>query len=285
MELSFQSGCEADLFQPLLSYLRAKQSGTFTAPYIPQLSLRPVHQLCKIALLWKEAGFLREAGQLAYHLKPLLAFPTLWCPEKEFEPLEEMEKIFAQLKSIESIPSAPLLDVFLYQSPLFEGAFTYSGNGSSLGVIQTPRAQIRSFGPQAASLQFGIQGKGENGWARCLAFPEIWLEMKVDWKETACRLDFRFVGLKPEMPLSMAFYLKGTQCQIGNEIFKPKSLKRFQNEADSVLCDNLKIESSFKQGIQLIPLAGEGCFWDAEFLLTFSLPPFLSTHSFTIVAK
>lgn len=284
MELfnDLQSGCEAGYDQPLLDYLRAKKAGKTTPPYIPRCTLMPLYKLCQLALQWHQAGFQRQAGELAFWLLPLEPFLPLWCPEKEYCE-KSAKKLFSHLREIQPIPGfVPDFDVTLFDSPFMKSAFTLSGNGTSLGMIRLGGAEIRAMGPQGASLNFGIQGRGMNGWTRCSAFPEVWMEVKTDCKEMECKLDLRFVGIKPETPLSFAFYVKAESCQIGSELLKPKSLRRFSGEAKFVQLNQLVIESALPHKIQVIPLAGQGCFWDCEFLISFEIHPFAAQANFSI---
>ena len=300
----------------------------------------PVHKLCKLALLWQEAGFVREAGQLARWLFKLEHFPSLWCPEKEYDE-EEGKRLFSHLAKIEPIyrepssfvnlgdrhsgpslsyPSSavlmqyrppqdssnldhseahqnsqnltvcgiagvePEIHLSLVETSRISAALTLDGNGTSLGMIRSGDVEIRAFGPQSASLMFGIKGRSMNGWTRTAAYPEVWLEMKHEVKDEELKLDFRFVGIKAEMPLSLSFYVKAPSCQIGNDILKPKSLRRFHGEVQAVSFGNkLKIESGQPHKVQVIPLAGEGCYWDAEFLVSFELHPFIPQASFRLI--
>jgi hypothetical protein len=44
----------------------------------------------------------------------------------------------------------------------------------------------------------------------------------------------------------------------------------------------LQIESSLPRKVRIIPLAGEGCFWDTEFLAAFEIPSIDPQLRFTI---
>ena len=287
MELfkDIHSGCEADLFQPLHAYLRSRKMGRTTPPYIPTISLLPVHKLCELALLWQEAEFTKEAGELASWLLPFERFPALWCPEKQFDE-KQAASLFSQLKKIEPIAGkGPDFDVDVLSHGAFEAAFTLSGNGTSMGMIRNGDVEIRALGPQSESLKFGIQGHGMHGWARCFAAPEVWVETKREWTDDQIKMDYRFVGLQPEEPFFFAFYVKAGSCQIGSEVLKPKSLRRFNGEGSQVRLNRTVIESSMVHKIQVIPLAGEGCFWDCEFLVSFEIHPIAPQASFSISLK
>jgi hypothetical protein len=277
------SSCEADAYQPLLDFLRLKKKGRAPPPYIPKWDLMPIHKLCKLALLWQEAGFEIEARQLACWLFKLESFLPLWCSDKEYDE-KEAKRLFDLLRGVEPLLGfEPKFNLELLNTSRMSSAITLDGNGTSLGIIRSGDLEIRAFGPQDTSFNFGIKGRGVDGWTRVSSFPEVWLEMKTFLQEDGFAFDFRFVGLKPESPIFLAFYVKGSSCQIGHDIFKPKSLKRFYGEARlAIFGDKLKIESEELHKVQLIPLAGEGCFWDCEFMLSFELHPFVNQARFKV---
>jgi hypothetical protein len=186
----------------------------------------------------------------------------------------------------------PDLGLKLYRNKKIASVFTLTGWESSLGVIQAGDVEIRAMGPQTVPLayakDFGISripdGTPLNDWTRLTALPEVWIEMKSAAGESDCKLDLRIIGVKPQNPLAMVFYAKAQSCQIGNNIYKPKSLSRFNGEIQSLIVKGkegeLKIESSLSHKVQVIPLAGEGCFWDSEFLIAFEIHPFAASASF-----
>ncbi len=263
--------------------MRSQKTRRISPPYIPKWDFMPLQKLCRLALLWQEAGFQKEASELAYWLFQWESFSSLWCPDKEYRE-EEIQHSFSLLRAIEPIAAGVLdCNISIQSNPFTSSAFTLDGRGTSLGFIRAEEVEIRAFGPQSASLSFGINGRGVNGWTRTLADPEVWLEMNVELKERDYRLDFKMIGLKPELPLSLAFYVKAQSCQIGEEMLKPKSLRRYFGEVNSILFGNkLRIESAQPYKVQIIPLAGEGCFWDCQFLLSFELQPFVSQTSFRV---
>jgi len=194
--------------------------------------------------------------------------------------------------------SDPVLGLSLHQHKTMTSAFTLTGWGSSMGMIRTGDVEIRAMGPQILPLtdakRFGISrvpnGSPIGNWTRCLALPEVWIEVKTEVKTGAddaeCGIDLRFIGLKPETPLLFVFYVKAQSCQIGNSLLKPKSLYRYSGEAKSLFLKGneggLKLESSLSHKVQVIPLAGEGCFWDAEFLISFEIHPVTALAQFRL---
>ncbi len=277
-----QSSCEADFHQPLFDYLRCRHSGQTTPPYIPVCDLKPIEQLAKLALLWNEAGFAKEAGQLAHWLSPLRAYPTLWSTEKQFDERRSSEWM-ERLSSIQPIPGwSPDFSYTLLKSPFMSGVLTWAGNKTSLGVIRGKEGEIRAFGPQSPSFLFGIDGKGIDGWVRAAAYPEVWFEFKSKLNENELQIDFRFIGVDSQTPLALAFYAKGPQCQVGGELLKPKTLRRFIGEGKEARIGSIGIASPQTHKMEVIPLAGEGGFWNSDFLIQFEISPFNPQICFTI---
>ncbi|MBU6383734.1 MAG: hypothetical protein KGR16_05405 [Verrucomicrobia bacterium] len=278
------TGREADLYRPLLAYLRGSKGAS---SYTPRWALMPLPKLCQLALLWKQAGFVREAGELAAWLKAFAPFPSLWCPEKEFDE-EKTARMFSKLQEIPPLASAAGFDcnVSLMQTAKVSAALTWDGHETALGAIRAAGFEIRAFGPQAERLPFGIIGKGMNGWARAACYPEVWLEMKGAVQGEGIKLNFRFVGVQPECPLSLVFYVVAPSCEVEKEILKPKTLRRFLGETAQVQFERKgMIVSDVPQKVQIIPLAGETCFWGATFLLSYPIHPWTSQIALTCVAK
>jgi hypothetical protein len=275
MELfnTLQSSCEAGFDQPLIDFLEKKKNGKNPPPYTPRCSIQPLYKLAQLALLWNEAGFVKEARELAGWLIPLKDYPSLWCSEKEYNPAE-CKEWFSRLAALEPLPGwSPDFSYSLFE----HGVFTFSGKGTTLGVIRSKDAEIRAFGPQSPKLIFGIDGKGSEGWISTFAYPEVWFHIKPEVTEENVRLSLRFMGVTQETPLFFSFYVKAPLCKVGGEIFKPKSLKRFIGDAARVELGSMAIESSQVHKVEVIPLAGEGGFWDADFLVSFEIHPLLSS--------
>lgn len=316
-----EAGNNRPLSVSILSRLRAKKEGRIVSPFIPHWEPKSLPKLCQTALLWALAGEKTEAGHLASFLLQFALDPlplSLFCPEHEynekegrnsfsllFRALGDFERAAHYFSStedpfllalakenitIEAIRSETVPDfgLKLSQGPKMTAAFTLTGSGTSLGMIRAGNVEIRALGPQALPLsdsnRFGIRQKMGNtyGWVRTEAYPDVWIEVKTEMQEE-CKLNLRFVGLKSDSPLAFVFYVKADSCRIGSERLLPKSLRRFNGEAQSaVFEDRLKIESSTAHKVQVIPLAGEGCFWDSEFLIAFEIHPFEQTASFKV---
>ncbi len=177
----------------------------------------------------------------------------------------------------------------------FSWALSLSGQGTSLGCAQKGSIEIRAFGPQSYPLVdkggFGVKGiqralsvdsSQMHGWARTMA-NEIWVDVR--GKES--RLDLRFMGLNSERKMAFVFYVKAQSAQVGSTIYRPKHLQRYSGDASSVYftqgADRLEIVSPLSAKMELIPLAGEGCYWETDFLLAYELNPFQSHASFCFV--
>lgn len=283
----------------VLIYLLAKKIGRLTPPLIPRYAFLPLFELCQLALLWSIAGFSREASCLAHSISSFLDFPTLWCREDEYD--EEEAAFSLALFRSENISKKNLSPFFLAMSTLFssfdipcsitsfspaplffhsaqiQGVLTLLGIGTSLGAFRANEIEVRAFAPHAAPLNelkgFGIERvlEGEDRWTRSIGFPGVWLEVK-DFFENG--LDIRFLGLDVDSSLHFSFYVKAPRAQIGMACFTPKSLNRYRGESAPVFFgEKLQIESLLPTKMELIPLAGEGCFWNTDFLLSFEIHP------------
>lgn len=206
----------------------------------------------------------------------------------------------------EKIHEDPLLGAWICAQDETQGekgtlsaAFTWTGQGTSLGAISLEGAEleIKAFGPQALPLnlegRFGIEkipdGNPADKWMRCFAYPEIWLSLQPAFYGSSCQLAFRFQGLAPTAPLALVFYAKAEGCKAGNEILKPKSLRRYAGEGNSLVLQQgeriLRIESETSRKIQVIPLAGAGAFWNADFLISFEIHPVETAAMFSISSE
>lgn len=279
MELfkDFQSDGGADVRQPFPSSKRAHP------PYIPKWDIMPLDKLSQLALNWHAAGLCHEAGQLASVLLSLKRFPYFWSTENRYQE-ERVTSLFTELKTIPQLDGpSPIIP---FSDGLLDGVFTLSGNGTSLGAIRLQEIEIRAIGPQAFPLndsnRFGIKTSGSDSWVRTFALEEVWMEVGIK-KEKGCCINIRFVGLAFDHPMAFVFYVKARNCQVGTEVLQPKSLRSFHGEVQSVMFENgLQIESSHIHKVQVIPLAGEGCFWNTQFLVSFEMHPLQPQASFFI---
>lgn len=187
----------------------------------------------------------------------------------------------------------PHLGLGYFRSAEKSAAMTLCGSGTSLGVFRAKDVEIRAMGPQGFPLgnleTFGIDrqpdGAFMTGWTRLAASPETWMHLQADLKGGAFSL--KFLGLKPDEPVAFVFYVKAGSCAVEGQVFKPKSLQRYTGAASAFLFrgkeSQLKIECASSLRPQLIPLAGDGGFWGADFLLSFEILPFASQVNFSIL--
>lgn len=283
MELfDFHASCGADLYRPLMAHLKAKRLGEDSPTYVPTWDLCALHKLARLATLLHDAAFFEEASHLSAWILSFKSFPSLWCKEKEFDE-KKIISSFERLKNINPVEGRKYEhNATLLKTAKMDAVLTLDGSQTSLGVINSG-IEIRAFGPQADPLSFGINGKGMDGWTRSFADPEVWLEMKHRMEDDNLILDFRFVGIRPEKPLFLAFYVKANLCQVGGQELQPKSLKRYLGETSKIQLDNCFIKTDQPQKVEVIPLAGGGCFWDTEFLVSYPLSPFVPQFSVKIL--
>ena len=299
----------------LLVHLIAKKLGRSTPPLVLHPTCLPLFELCQLAVLWSIAGFAKEASSLAHSLFPLLDFPTLWTREEEYNALESdlSFSFFRPMRNgIDPAGAPPFfqaighlfsgfdvpcsIELFcpkpiFFHAPDIQGALSLLGRRTPLGTFRAKEVEIRAFGPQSLPLSsvsgFGIERSmgGEDGWTNVSACPEVWLHV-THFCESG--LGIQFLGLIPGAPLNFSFYIKASKAQIESAQFLPKSLIRYQGASKPVvLNENFQIESLLPTQMELIPLAGEGCFWGTEFLLSFEIQPITSRVEFEwkLIAK
>lgn len=169
----------------------------------------------------------------------------------------------------------------LFKGEEIQAAFATMGEGIALGALSAFGLEFPALGPQAYPLndpsRFGIRRVlREKRWGAVFAKPDVWFDM--DPSLQGGIFQSRFIGLTPEFPMAFVFYVKAEKAQVGNEIFYPKSLLRYSGGSRKIVFERnesrVTIESGIPGKMDLIPLAGEGCFWNAEFLLAFEIPSF-----------
>ncbi len=184
----------------------------------------------------------------------------------------------------------PILDAQIFDDVVFDlekeissshpsfcrAAFVTEGEGMSLGVLVAKEVEIVALGPQVSSLNepqlFGMDRiVSSRRWGRVHAQKDVWFEVESDLTQGS--LDIRFYG-NPQS-LFFVFYLRADQVMIDSKTYLPKTLDRYQGQGFPVILRRKNTEVVLKEmrssTTYLIPLAGEGCFWGADFLLAFQV--------------
>lgn len=282
----------------------------------------PLYELCQLALIWAVGGHQEAADDLASRIYYLVQkFPLFGCKENNYAEKEAivsvdlflkacgLERVFeaprdpffaalaSKLPHFTITPSAPVFGWGLYERKDLALLLALTGKKGPLGAIQSGDVEIRSFGPTTPPLSdpthFGIQrefaGEPPEGWTSVAAVPEVWMQVKSLLEEKHCELECRFMGLETAKPLFMAFYVKAENILVNGQIYKPKSLNRYQGEARTFVFkgrrSELVLEANTSHKVQLIPLAGEGGFWNTDFLLAFEIQTVEAQCSFTLLQK
>jgi hypothetical protein len=235
--------------------------------------------LVSFALLFRALGKEKEAGN---YLK------------KVTSPIDPFFQALALRSPVFSVEAASLIDskkgLAIHQADKITTAIALTGKETSLGACLAGDVEIRAMGPQVLPIgskgKFGIQrsvdGDPLENWTRCAGFLECWVEVKAD----AENLSLNFVGVRAEELLGYVFYIKADECRVGSELFKPKSLKRYSGAASRFVFSSkgsrLQIDAEHSHKVQLIPLAGEGGYWNSSFILSFEIHPFQTRADFKI---
>ncbi|HSX13169.1 MAG TPA: hypothetical protein VLE96_01955 [Chlamydiales bacterium] len=251
-------------------------------------------KLCQLALSQGKDG-----EPLAAQILPLVHFPSLWSRENEYNRSESQSSINLLLRAFGKAPfyhdPTPSHLRFLEQSlPTFKEsssettkafisnfsekircAFVKHGEYVALGAMNCSSIEIPAFGTQLHPLNdpqmFGVH-RTDAKWSAVSVQKEIWFE----YQNEESGFSTRFVGITTDVPVFFVFYVKAELAFIGNDIFPPKSLQRYHHHSQKVTFqshgDRLTIENLCPSKMQLIPLAGSGCFWDSDFLIAYEVP-------------
>lgn len=195
----------------------------------------------------------------------------------------------------------------------WHAAFTLQGINTSLGAFRSKGVEVTAFGPQFFPLSdpssFGVhrlwkakegsknisftehtEGCTLQGWTRLCEKnrpSKVWLKLKAEVGKEACRFDLSLLGTSPEKKIALSFYVKAKLCLLeGGPSFLPRSLQRYEGKASSVQCKGeeggIEIQGPEGSLVHVIPLAGKGFFWDADFLIAYEIS---STFPYTLLVK
>ena len=184
----------------------------------------------------------------------------------------------------------------------FASVITFAGQNSGMGSIHCGDVQVITFGPQIFPLDemknFGIFRQAHSkemfndiimhydndhlfckGWTRLYSEKEknpsegdkTWVEMQAKCYDNLVNLFFNFGKQVINKSLALAFYVKAKTCLVDNTVILPLSLDKYQGNMPYKLSFrgkqasmNFIVENEAK--IHIIPLAGNDCFWNANFL-------------------
>ncbi len=184
----------------------------------------------------------------------------------------------------------------------WHAAFTLQGMNTSLGALRSGGVEITAFGPQffplSDSSSFGIhrlwktktsaknisfsehaEGFTLQGWTRLCEKnkpSKAWLKLKADMRKEGCAFALSLLGASAEKKVALSFYVKAKLCLLeGGPSFAPRSLQRYEGKASSVQCradeGGIEIQGPGEGRVHIIPLAGKGFFWDADFLIAYEI--------------
>jgi hypothetical protein len=261
--------------------------------------LLPLPIAWQLSQIWSELGSLEDEIHLiekAHLVKRWVEkfgdlAKLLFYREESFS-AQEVENFFLTNERSNAVDLD--LGMATFSSREIEACLSFSGWNSGLGTMRFGNISSCSFGPQRAPLSdttgFGVSqalGGGTviitekerveiEGWTRCHGRKESWLHLRASLADHAVQLDTRFVEGDSDSPLNMVFYVQAGKCspESSGESFLPGSLHRYKGKCDAVILDErVRLTcSGTDQELQIIPLAGEGCFWNANFLIAFSCP-------------
>ena len=152
------------------------------------------------------------------------------------------------------------------------------GESSSFGIHRVPSLKERAFKDIESSIKedkFSF-----SGWTRVVSqnknLSDSWLYINAELDDVNCLMNFEIKHQKEKKDVYIAFFVKASKATISTNFhLLPGSLDRYLGKAEKVtfgsISTTLKINTNAKTEMQVIPLAGQGHFWDADFLLAYLL--------------
>ncbi|MBF8262552.1 MAG: hypothetical protein HW387_217 [Parachlamydiales bacterium] len=247
--------------------------------------LLPVPIARRLVQMWDELGLLKSAEDARNWLCSVGHSRYLFFREGDFKDLE-----VCAFDSRSNGMDAHLGIARIATEPV-DACLTISGWNTGLGVMRFHSVEIPSFGPHRFPLSdlngFGIAQIGAhraeiaadpellslNGWTRCYGHKDIWMQVQARATIQGADVNVRWVGIEPQTsgPFFMVFYVKADSCQLedGTQI-QPRSMQKYEGTSQKIILNqSVQIECSEMLNMQVIPLAGSGCFWNSTFLVAF----------------
>jgi hypothetical protein len=196
-----------------------------------------------------------------------------------------------------------------YQGENLSGALTLCGMNSSLGTIHIDDVKILTMGfqyfPLSSVENFGqfrpfrdektfdhvkllMEKKSAflEGWTRLCKNAKgsnLWTEMKASFKSDKCHLNFCFHEQQFQEKIAFVFYVQAKSCQIEKRTLIATSLEQYFGALSNRLSFRGKLGALTVQAkgptlMHIIPLAGNNCFWGANFLLAYEIEPLKDYH-------
>lgn len=274
-------------------------------------------ELCQVALLWSLSAkphFTEAAANLSSFLLPIIREElwTIWSRDEEYDAKETSLSVALLLRACGMESSLPRPEepffAYLFDQNLaihcnkekFEDpevgyrligpfALTQSGNKIPAATGRFGPIRFYAIGPQFADLsQFGVSSSSsDRGWFQPTASKKTWLQLGIEGDEKGMTFSWQQVGIDPSRGLALGFYLSAKQVEIDSKVFKPKSLQKFSGDVFGarLQADESGADIRFDRQMrtELIPLAGEGCFWGASFLYSVHLPLFDTSFKFQLL--
>lgn len=250
----------------------------------------------------KDHSYDKEKNLLAFAL--MFAISSKLHPEISehfFESLRNVQKvshplIFVLFKKIDQLTFEENICTSLMQCKWakfskgqISGLVSFDGIASSLAFFKFQQIEIPALGPQSLPLHetkdFGITSSsgcykydGKNhviGWLQW-NFNRSWWLIDVQLVSDTIDLQLRSQSDKLDDPFAFVFFIKAKQCNIQQDVtLLPGSLEHYSGSHREIVfqTDNeaITIHSTVEVPTQVIPLAGEGCFWGGDFMLAYDI--------------
>lgn len=285
--------CEIAVAAALLGRLKENEA---LIQFAKEIALRE-YTLSDLPLLTKSQDYSSENEELARNC--LLDLLGVQPYEKELPTYYlEVEKRIGSFTVGEIQPFYNRDGVVSMKDSSRHIAISNQGINTAIGSIKYKEIQIPAFGPQYFPLSnangFGIfhqggpiqdfvkqKGNGESTitlWSRVFDDGKpssTWIGFQGNLTQEGLDIALLLRGGQTKK-MAFSFFIKADQCKADDQKeIRPKSLDRYVGEAKKITCSCMSSKLSFetpeKSFVNIIPLAGKGFFWDADFLIAFEL--------------
>ncbi len=245
-----------------------------------------------------------QQATLDHHGKPLY---SLFRQEKGrgYAELEEANRLFFEALRCEPEKESQYINeelgILSNRTPEQTILSLGSGCKSGMGAYLVGEGGVLTFGPQLRPLGecsgFGLAGRARHleidatsmhyqcrlaaphdrdtgiPWMRDSGYCGTWIETTTKQVEGCLSIKSTFEGFRPLSDFLFTFFVKAKACFVaGSHKLNPRSLDRYQGPPQQVGLGEVAIspEGGFKS-MEVVPLAGDGAYWGADFLVALTL--------------
>ncbi len=183
--------------------------------------------------------------------------------------------------------------IITFSNSLLDLTLSFEGKGTGVGSLAFDQVQVITFAPQVSEVgeldKYGINFTSKDrqhvvvakdrdqfscrGWSRIQGDRDVWVEHDLRVNRDAVDLFIAFESFS-SMPLilSECFFVACESVLVDQRMVRKGVLERVRGTPRTLEWisdkEHVKVYLESKMTCQVIPLAGEGCFWGADFMIS-----------------